>query len=86
MIAQGEALIEPSGCLQCHRKNEKLVGPSFIEIASKYTKTPENIAKLNRKVYEGGSGVWGTYAMAAQSHLQKPEIDKMVRWILSLSK
>lgn len=86
MIAQGQALIEPSGCLQCHRNNEKLVGPSFVEVATKYANTPENIAKLNRKVYEGGSGVWGSYAMAAQSHLQKPEIDKMVRWILSLRK
>ncbi len=86
MIAQGQALIEPSGCLQCHRNNEKLLGPSFAEIAGKYANTPENLAKLNKKVYEGGTGVWGNYAMAAQSHLQKPAIDKMVRWILSLKK
>lgn len=86
MIAQGQALIEPSGCLQCHRNNEKLLGPSFADIAGKYANTPANLAKLNKKVYEGGTGVWGNYAMAAQSHLQKPDIDKMVRWILSLRK
>jgi hypothetical protein len=34
--------------------------------------------------FSSGSCVWGDYAMAAQSHLKKDQIEKMVKWVLSL--
>lgn len=83
-ILEGSKLVQPSGCMACHKENEKVLGPAFLAVAQKYPSTPENIKKLVEKVYNGGSGVWGDYAMAAQSHLKKDQIEKMVRWVLSL--
>ena len=83
-ILDGSRLVQPSGCLACHKENEKVLGPAFKSVAQKYPSNPANIKKLVEKVYAGGSGVWGDYAMAAQSHLKKDQIEKMVRWVLSL--
>jgi cytochrome c551/c552 len=83
-ILEGSKLIMPSGCNACHRENEKILGPSFKAIAQKYSNDPATVKKLVDKVYNGGSGVWGDYAMAAQSHLKKDQIEKMVKWVLSL--
>jgi cytochrome c len=83
-ILEGSKLVQPSGCMACHKENEKVLGPAFKAVAQKYPSNPANIKKLVEKVYNGGSGVWGDYAMAAQSHLKKDQIEKMVRWVLSL--
>ncbi|MDX2196997.1 MAG: c-type cytochrome [Cytophagales bacterium] len=84
ILAEGAKLIDPSGCLQCHKENDKVLGPAFKDIAAKYTKDPATLKKLTEKVYKGGSGVWGEQAMGANTHLKKEDIVKMVRYILSL--
>lgn len=83
-ILEGSRLVGPSGCRACHKENEKVLGPAFRSIAQKYKSDPATVKKLVEKVYNGGTGVWGDYAMAPQSHLKKDKIEKMVRWILSL--
>ncbi len=83
-ILEGGRLVGPSGCLACHKQNEKVLGPAFRLVAQKYKSDPANVKKLVDKVYNGGTGVWGDYAMAPQSHLKKDKIEKMIRWILSL--
>jgi cytochrome c len=52
-----------AGCMACHTKDKKLVGPSFKEIAAKY-KGQDVTAKLADKVRKGGSGVYGPVPMA----------------------
>ena len=52
-----------AGCMACHTKDKKLVGPSFKEIAAKY-KGQDVVAKLMDKVRKGGSGVYGPVPMA----------------------
>ena len=52
-----------AGCMACHAKDKKLVGPSFKDIAAKY-KGQDVVAKLAEKVRKGGSGVWGPVPMA----------------------
>ena len=44
-----------AGCMACHTKDKKLVGPSFKDIAAKY-KGQDVVAKLMEKVRKGGSG------------------------------
>jgi cytochrome c len=83
-ILEGSKLVQPSGCMACHKENDKVLGPSFRDVARKYKSDLPTVKKLVEKVYNGGSGVWGDYAMAAQSHLKKDQIEKMVRWVLSL--
>lgn len=83
-ILEGSRLVGPSGCLACHKENDKVLGPAFRLVAQKYKNDPATVKKLVEKVYNGGTGVWGDYAMAPQSHLKKDKIEKMVRWILNL--
>ena len=58
-----EDAMNKAGCLACHAKDKKLVGPSFKDIATKY-KGQDVVAKLTEKVRKGGSGVFGPVPMA----------------------
>ena len=86
IMEMGPKLVEDSGCLTCHSVNDKIIGPSFKMIRNRYQPTPANINKLIEKVYNGGTGVWGQEMMTPNMHIEKPEIKKMVRYILNLPK
>ena len=53
-----------AGCMACHAKDKKLVGPAFKDIAAKYKGQADVVPKLMEKVRKGGSGVWGPVPMA----------------------
>ena len=53
-----------AGCMACHTKDKKLVGPAFKDIAAKYKGQPDVTAKLMEKVRKGGSGTFGPVPMA----------------------
>lgn len=59
------AAMDKAGCMACHTKDKKLVGPAFKEIATKYKGQADAPAKLAEKVRKGGSGVFGPVPMAA---------------------
>jgi cytochrome c len=61
--AAPEDAMNKAGCMACHAKDKKLVGPSFKDIAAKY-KGQDVTAKLMDKVRKGGSGVFGPIPMA----------------------
>lgn len=73
---------DKSDCLACHKENEKLVGPSFVEIANKYALDKDAVKNLSLKVKSGGSGVWGQVPMLPHTNLTDVEIEKMVSAIL----
>ena len=58
-----EDAMNKAGCLACHAKDKKLVGPSFKDIAAKY-KGQSVLPKLSEKVRKGGAGVFGPIPMA----------------------
>lgn len=61
--APPEEALNKAGCMACHAKDKKMIGPSFKDIAAKY-KGQDATAKLAEKVRKGGSGVWGAIPMA----------------------
>lgn len=61
--AAPEDAMNKAGCMACHAKDKKMIGPSFKDIAAKY-KGQDATAKLVEKVRKGGSGVWGPIPMA----------------------
>jgi cytochrome c len=80
-----EALAQKSNCLACHGIANKIVGPAYKDVASKYKGDKSAEAKLIQKVKAGGSGVWGTMPMPPNSPQVKDEdIQTLVKWILSL--
>lgn len=62
--ADPEAAMNKAGCMACHAKDKKLVGPSFKDIAAKYKGQADALPKLMSKVRQGGSGVFGPVPMA----------------------
>ena len=62
--AQTQAAMDKAGCMACHAKDKKLVGPSFKDIAAKYKGQADVVPKLMEKVRKGGSGVFGPVPMA----------------------
>ena len=82
-IPEGKTLIETSDCKACHGANIKVNGPSYADIALKYTK--KDISYLVDKIIKGGSGVWGEAMMSAHPQLNAIEVEKIVSYILTLN-
>jgi cytochrome c len=62
-LADAQAAMDKAGCMACHAKDKKLVGPAFKDIAAKY-KGQDATAALMQKVRKGGAGVFGPVPMA----------------------
>ncbi len=80
----GDQIIETLDCSGCHAVNERMIGPSYKEIAEKYS--DKDIEMLASKIIEGGSGVWGGVPMAPHPQVSKENAKKMVEYILSQKK
>ncbi len=83
-FAGGKELIAKSDCLGCHKEQEKLVGPSYVDVAKKYTATADNVKLLAGKIINGGGGVWGEIPMTAHPQIAQADAELMVQYILSL--
>ena len=81
---KGLELIAKSDCLTCHKVGEKLIGPSYKEVAAKYESNEENIDLLAGKIIKGGQGVWGQIPMTAHPQLSEADAKQMVKYILLL--
>ena len=79
---EGLALIEGADCLTCHKVDAKQVGPSYQEVADKYTEA--DVDKLATKIIEGGKGVWGEIPMTPHAGMSPDNAKKMVEYILTL--
>ena len=64
VAAPPEEAMNKAGCMACHAKDKKLVGPSFKDIAARYKGQSDAVGKLAEKVRKGGSGVFGPVPMA----------------------
>lgn len=80
----GSQIIETMDCTGCHTVNERMIGPSYQEIADKYSE--KDIEMLASKIIEGGSGVWGSVPMQPHPQVSKEDAKKMVEYILSQKK
>lgn len=79
---KGADLIAESDCLACHKINERAIGPSYQEVAAKYTTA--DVDRLVATIINGGVGNWGEIPMAAHSDLPAEDAKEMVKYILSL--
>ena len=79
-----EELAKKHGCFACHAVDKKLVGPAYKDIAKKYAADKSAAEKLEHKVKNGGSGVWGAIPMPP-NNVPDADIKTMVEWVLSLN-
>lgn len=80
----GKELIAGSDCMSCHQLNERMIGPSYQEIAVRYSAKDSEM--LAGKIIEGGKGNWGDVPMQAHPQITKEEAKSMVQYILSQKK
>ena len=71
------ALATKLSCTACHGMGQRIVGPSFAEIAKRHAGKAEYLAG---KIRAGGSGVWGPIPMPAQT-LSESESKTIAAWI-----
>ena len=82
VFAQAE-LAKQKNCLACHATDKKLVGPSYKDVAAKYKGDKDAVAKLSKKIREGGVGVWGQVPMPANPQVNEQEAQSLAKWVLS---
>jgi cytochrome c len=82
----GLSLMKQSDCFNCHTMETPLIGPSLVDIATKYRSQAGAAELLNKKVREGGNGVWGQIPMLPHPQHTTDEVAIMLRWMLALEK
>jgi cytochrome c len=80
--ATANQLLTKYNCTACHTVSSKLVGPSYKEVAAKYAGDAGAAAKLEKKVKDGGSGVWGQIPMPP-NNVPDADLKTLVEWILA---
>jgi cytochrome c len=82
---KGLEVVAKSDCATCHDINKKLVGPSYSDVAKKYTPAADTtIERLVGKVIQGGAGVWGQVPMTPHPAMSKEDATAAVKYVLLL--
>lgn len=76
-------LAKAKNCTACHAVDKKLIGPAYKDVAAKYATDKDAVAKLSKKVREGGVGAWGQIPMPANPQVNADEATTLVKWVLS---
>jgi cytochrome c len=76
-------LAKAKNCLACHAADKKVVGPSYKDVAAKYAADKDAVAKLSKKIREGGVGNWGQIPMPANPQVSEAEAQTLAKWVLA---
>ncbi len=78
-------LMNKAGCVACHQKDKKVVGPALSAIAAKY-KGQDVAATLMQKVRMGSKGVYGPVPMppTGPDKIGDADLKAAIDWILKL--
>jgi cytochrome c len=88
LAASASALASPElakkhACFACHAVDKKLVGPSYKDVAGKYSGDKGAESRLFDKVKKGSQGTWGQVPMPPNAAVPDAEVRALVKWILS---
>lgn len=78
---KAQQLLTRNGCVACHHPSNRVVGPSFAEIAGKHAARSDANAYLVGKIRQGGAGVWGAIPMPSQS-ISEADASELAAWII----
>ena len=80
----GKALTQAMDCKTCHKEAEASIGPTYLDVAKKYKDDENAMAYLQKKIKEGGTGVWGEVMMPAHPNVTSDESRQIALYIQSL--
>ncbi|WP_028605172.1 c-type cytochrome [Ottowia thiooxydans] len=83
-VMANEALAKSKNCMACHTVDKKLVGPSYKDVAAKFSKDAGAADMLAGKIMKGSSGTWGAVPMPPNANVSEAEAKTLATWILSL--
>jgi cytochrome c len=75
-------VIDLIGCTLCHQTDNRILGPSFKEVATKYKGDKEALNRTAERIVKGSKGVWGEVAMPANK-ISDEEARRIAAWILA---
>jgi S-disulfanyl-L-cysteine oxidoreductase SoxD len=78
--ADVSGILSKNSCSACHGVDNKIVGPSFKEIATKHGARTDAVAYLVAKMKSGSAGVYGAIPMPAQA-IEEADAKKVAQWI-----
>jgi len=79
-------LAKKNACMSCHAIEKKLVGPSFRDVANKYSKRPDAPNLLAQSIKKGGAGKWGPVPMPPPTSLSDQDALIIAKWIIEGAK
>ncbi len=83
MMPKGKRVALKLGCLNCHRSDKRVVGPSFKEIAKRYKDSPNAIIN---SIKNGSKGKWKLkrqLSMPKFDKIKEEDLNLLVKWILN---
>jgi cytochrome c len=80
----GTNIISQAICLSCHQTQVRSVGPSLVEVATRYRDKPEAAAMLTQKIIKGGAGAWGEVPMPPNAQYNEEQVSQIVDAILTM--
>jgi S-disulfanyl-L-cysteine oxidoreductase SoxD len=78
--ADVSGILNKNSCAACHGIDNKIVGPSFKEIAAKHGAKADAVEYLVAKMKSGSSGAYGAIPMPAQA-IEDADAKKVAQWI-----
>ena len=89
---KGLALVGASDCLTCHKVAEKLVGPSYQDVANKYAGTDTAVTYLAHRIINGVGANdkhdWGeetnNAVMTPHPQVSEADAEQMAKYVLLL--
>ena len=82
-VAADQALAQSLGCMNCHKVEGKLIGPSFQNIAAIRVHSTAWL-DMTAKIRNGSAGAWGKIPMPGNYHVSEKDAEILARWILSI--
>jgi cytochrome c551/c552 len=77
-----QKLLSAKGCVACHSKDKKIVGPAFHDVATKYAGDAQAASKVAANIRSGGVGRWGPVPMPPMSSLSDAEAAALAKFVL----
>lgn len=81
--ADGDALLKANGCLSCHAKHEKIVGPAYQSVADKYRGDKDAVANLVHSIQYGSKGKWGRVPMPPHPGMSQEDLKALAQHVLA---
>lgn len=89
---KGLALIGASDCLTCHKVADKLIGPSYEDVANKYSGVDTAVTYLAHRVINGvgandrhdWADVTNNAIMTPHPQISEADAEQMVKYVLLL--